>query len=63
MNTEDSVKNTTINITKAEGTAVKVIKEETEEKDDPLLLVPGQLFLAQKPLKVIKKFIFLDLGK
>ena len=41
MNTEDSLENTTINITIAESTAVKEVKEETEETEDPLLVIPG----------------------
>ena len=41
MNTEDSVENTTININIAESTAVKEVKEETEETEDPLLVVQG----------------------
>ena len=44
MNTEDSVDNTTINITKAESTAVKEVKEETEETEDPLRVAPGWWF-------------------
>ena len=42
MNTEDSVENTTINITIAESTALKEFKEETEEAEDPLLVLQGQ---------------------
>ena len=41
IHTEDSVENTTINITIAEGTAVKDVKKETEETEDPLLVIPG----------------------
>ena len=41
MNTEDSVENTTININIAESTAVKEVKEETEETEDPLLVITG----------------------
>ena len=41
MNTEDSLENTTINITIAESTAVKEVKEETGETEDPLLVIPG----------------------
>ena len=41
MNTEDSVENTTINITIAESTAVKEVKEETELTEDPLQSIPG----------------------
>ena len=41
MNTEDYVENTTINITIAESTAVKEVKEETELKEDPLQSIPG----------------------
>ena len=43
MNTEDSVDNATINIIIAEITAVKEVKEETDETEDPLLDVPGEL--------------------
>ena len=48
MNTEDSVENTTINITIAEDTLVKEIKEETEETEDPLLVIPGNCFEIKK---------------
>ena len=44
MNTEDSVENTTVKTTVAERTAVKEVKEETEETEDPLLVIPGQGF-------------------
>ena len=41
IHTEDSVENTTMNITIAESTAVKEAKEETEETEDPLQVIPG----------------------
>lgn len=48
INTEDSLENTTINITIAESTAVKEVKEETGETEDPLLVIPGQCFNREK---------------
>ena len=45
MNTVDSVENTTFNITIAEDTSVK---EETEETEDPLLVIPGYCFKREK---------------
>ena len=44
MNTEDSVENTIISITFAESTAVKEVKEKTEESEDPLQTIPGRWY-------------------
>ena len=41
MNIDDSVENIGINITLAD---VKEVKEEAEETEDPLLLIPGQCY-------------------
>ena len=41
MGTKDSIENTTINITIPESTPVEEVKDETDETEDPLLVIPG----------------------